>query len=207
MTGDFATGGNYGGTGVAYDRGPTDEHYCPDYWIINPVNDNQYVCEVCGRINPDSAKLLTSKKDLESAVEATRTRIKVHLVETYRIEQHQPRQEGKEWNGQWEPWISGKGTEKWQSAKRAKSAVAQAKNKPNIYRLIKILTRPAIVEREEIVEIVEPEADFNFINASRETEPENTNRTSNSPVPRDPKESETPWEPRTSGPKDPYLED
>jgi len=199
MAGDFVPGGSYQGASVAYDKGPNDEHYCPDHWVINEENQNQYICSICARVNPDSSKLLTSKKDLELAAEATRTRVKVHLVETHRIEEHQPRQEGKEWNGQWQRWASGKGTEEWQSAKRAKSAVEQSRKKPNIYRIIKILTRPAIIEREEIVEIVEPEADFNFINRTREHDIENA---SSSPVPRDPKESEIPWEPRNSAPED-----
>jgi hypothetical protein len=128
------------------------EHYCPENWIPDPDNPPHEKCSICEKRHILSAIRVREEKRKE----ARRERIDPDLIESYEVQVRSERLPGQDWDGQWVKWENKKkGTSSWQSLQRVRGSMKQMANAPNIYRIVRVLTRPAVIEKTEIVEIVE----------------------------------------------------
>ncbi len=136
---------------------PVVEHWCPDHWEADPDHRPHERCSICHKRH-----ILSNSKVIEiKRMEATATG--EILEETFEIQVHSKRDPGKDWDGHWVKWTNkNKKTSSWTTLKRIKASVAQITDMPEMYRIVKVYTKPAIVKKIEIIEEVSnsPEVDF-----------------------------------------------
>jgi len=129
------------------------EHYCPENWIPDTNNRPHEVCSICGKRHILGAIRVREEKRKEARREK---HIEPGLIETYEVQVRSERLPGQSWNGQWVKWENKKkGTNSWQSLQRVKGSMKQMADAPDVYRIVRVTTRPAVVEKTEVVELVE----------------------------------------------------
>ncbi len=127
------------------------EHYCPESWIPDPAHPPHEKCSICGKRHILSAIRVREEKRKETRAKKS----KDGLVETYAVQVRSERLAGQDWNGQWVKWENKKkGTNSWQSLQRVKGSMKQMANAPEIYQIVRVVTRPAVIEKIEVIEIV-----------------------------------------------------
>jgi len=131
------------------------EHYCPEHWIPDKDNPPHEKCSICGIRHVLSSVNVRAKKKEEDK--------KKHsipgTVETYEVQVRSPRLPGQDWDGEWIQWENKKkGTRSWQSLQRVRGSMKLVSDAPEVYRIIQVQTRPAVIEKIEVIETIHAQA-------------------------------------------------
>jgi hypothetical protein len=128
------------------------EHFCPEHWTPDSDNPPHEKCSICGKRHILSSVKVRAKKRQE---EREVTHIP-GLVETYEVQIRSPRVAGMDWDGEWIRWENKKkGTSSWQSLQRVKGSMKLMSDTPDIYRIIRVYTRPSVIEKVDVIEVIE----------------------------------------------------
>lgn len=132
------------------------EHYCPDHWIPDPDNSPHEKCSICGVrhiLSSSNVRVKARREENKRKLESTSI---PGLVETYEVQVRSPRLSGMDWDGKWIKWENKKkGTSSWQSLQRVKGSMKLMSDAPEIYRIVRVYTRPAVIEKVDVVEVIE----------------------------------------------------
>lgn len=136
------------------------EHYCPENWIPDSDNPPHEKCSICGvRHILYTGKVLATTTRAEQRREARQEAKEKDsipgTIETYEVQVRSPRLPGEDWDGEWIQWENKKKkTNSWQSLQRVRGSMKLVSDAPEVYRIIRVQTRPAVIEKIEVIETV-----------------------------------------------------